>query len=171
MKKINLLGKRFTRLLIIKESGKDWLCKCDCGNEKVISYAHLKTSHSKSCGCLRKEFAKKPPGVAGFNKVMRSYRNNAKKRNLSFELTREQVKDLTQQSCFYCNIPPNSISKSDSKNRDGDYVYNGVDRVDSSGGYTIENCVPCCISCNARKSSFSVELMIKTLNFLGYTVI
>ncbi len=31
---------------------KMWLCRCDCGGEKVVSDNHLKTEHTKSCGCL-----------------------------------------------------------------------------------------------------------------------
>ena len=32
-----------------------WLCKCDCGNEKVVEESHLKNGHTKSCGCYRRE--------------------------------------------------------------------------------------------------------------------
>ena len=63
-KKINLVGKKFNRLTILKESGKKgsnytWLCKCDCGNEVVIPGNLLTTGRTKSCGCLAKETASK----------------------------------------------------------------------------------------------------------------
>ena len=32
-----------------------WLCRCDCGKEKTVEESHLKTGHTKSCGCYRKE--------------------------------------------------------------------------------------------------------------------
>jgi len=33
-----------------------YLCKCECGNRKVIRAGDLKSGHSKSCGCLRESF-------------------------------------------------------------------------------------------------------------------
>lgn len=35
-----------------KNKKKHWNCVCDCGNECVVSETHLKTGHTKSCGCL-----------------------------------------------------------------------------------------------------------------------
>jgi len=32
-----------------------WLCRCDCGNEKIISIAKLTPNNTRSCGCLQKE--------------------------------------------------------------------------------------------------------------------
>jgi hypothetical protein len=36
-----------------------WLCKCDCGNEKIVSRHLLRSGDIQSCGCLRKEIIKK----------------------------------------------------------------------------------------------------------------
>ena len=42
------------KLTAIKYMGKSkWLCKCDCGNEKIIYGGHLESGHTKSCGCYR----------------------------------------------------------------------------------------------------------------------
>ena len=55
---INMIGQRFNRLLVIKRIGKDknnnatWLCRCDCGNNKIAARTHLIHSNLKSCGCL-----------------------------------------------------------------------------------------------------------------------
>lgn len=60
---IDLTGKKFGRLTVVKRVGTDnqrnpmWLCKCDCGNEKVIRGNGLKSGNTKSCGCLAKENA------------------------------------------------------------------------------------------------------------------
>ena len=60
-KKSKLEGLRFGRLEIIRLYGRDknyntlWECKCDCGNNCVVSAVHLKDSSTKSCGCLRAE--------------------------------------------------------------------------------------------------------------------
>jgi len=57
----DLTGKRFGKLVARKRVGTDssrnatWLCKCDCGNEKIVSSNHLKDGGTRSCGCLYKE--------------------------------------------------------------------------------------------------------------------
>lgn len=51
-------GKRFGHLVALKrvKNGKDggtmYLCKCDCGNEKVVRSKHLKSGAIDNCGCL-----------------------------------------------------------------------------------------------------------------------
>ncbi len=61
MSKLNLVGQRFGRLVVLKEFGSDkrgnilWLCKCDCGNEKVTRGERLRAGVTKSCGCFNKE--------------------------------------------------------------------------------------------------------------------
>ena len=39
----------------ITNGRKYYLCQCECGNNTVVSEHHLKTGHTKSCGCLKKE--------------------------------------------------------------------------------------------------------------------
>ena len=62
--KQDLTGQRFGYLTVINEVRKEgnphryWLCRCDCGNEKVIEGSHLKNGHTKSCGCYRREVRK-----------------------------------------------------------------------------------------------------------------
>ena len=54
----DLTGQRFGRLVAIKcvashqRYGAMWLCKCDCGNEKVVFARKLKYGEGKGCGCL-----------------------------------------------------------------------------------------------------------------------
>ena len=57
---IDLTGQRFGRLVVVKRVDNKgqhpaWLCKCDCGNECIVTGSHLKSGHSQSCGCLQKE--------------------------------------------------------------------------------------------------------------------
>lgn len=57
----DLVSKRFERLLVIGIAGRDkngrvtWLCRCNCGVEKVIDSRHLVNNATRSCGCLNKE--------------------------------------------------------------------------------------------------------------------
>lgn len=61
MKK-NIIGKRFNRLVVIKDDGTrsskgdiKWLCRCDCGNFYHALGYRLKRGLTKSCGCLNDE--------------------------------------------------------------------------------------------------------------------
>lgn len=56
----DLTGKRFGRLLVIAFDGRKknktwWRCKCDCGNECIVSSTCLTHGQTKSCGCKNKE--------------------------------------------------------------------------------------------------------------------
>lgn len=60
--KINEMGNRYGKLIVISDCGivkhgerSKWLCKCDCGNEKIVTGKPLRNGHVKSCGCLHKE--------------------------------------------------------------------------------------------------------------------
>lgn len=57
MKRLELTGQRFSYLTVVEPRGTKnghtmWLCRCDCGNEKVISAKHLMSGNIKSCGCM-----------------------------------------------------------------------------------------------------------------------
>ena len=57
-KALALLGQKFGRLTVLSEAsvnkpGKSrWLCRCDCGIEKIVLGSSLKNGSTKSCGCL-----------------------------------------------------------------------------------------------------------------------
>lgn len=59
--KIDLVGQRFDRWMVLEEFGRDkwgailWKCRCDCGNKRVVCGNNLRNGKSKSCGCLRNE--------------------------------------------------------------------------------------------------------------------
>ena len=60
---VDLTGKRFGRLIVLKRNGlaKDkcilWECQCDCGNITLVRGNNLKNGTTKSCGCLARELA------------------------------------------------------------------------------------------------------------------
>lgn len=56
-RKIDLSGHQYGRWTVVSqdiESGK-WHCRCQCGTEKLVMRNHLRSGHSQSCGCLKKE--------------------------------------------------------------------------------------------------------------------
>lgn len=64
MKYLDLTGKTFGRLTVIKRSSNAldgaimWECKCTCGKIKGIQGKSLKNGSTRSCGCLHSEIAR-----------------------------------------------------------------------------------------------------------------
>lgn len=62
-KAIDLAGQRFGKLIVLGVAGERrgsrrniiWFCRCDCGNERLVSTGDLRAGHTRSCGCLRLE--------------------------------------------------------------------------------------------------------------------
>lgn len=62
-KLVDLSGRKFGKLTVIEQHGHigdkvAWLCRCECGNEKVVSGSNLITSQTTSCGCVWKSTMK-----------------------------------------------------------------------------------------------------------------
>jgi hypothetical protein len=139
------------------------LCEflCACGSSIITSLQDVKHGNIKSCGCLRKEQARRmgnrygpklklPIGQSGFNRLFRQYRYQALHRKIAFSLDLVTFSSKTKADCYYCGKPAGQFSEG-SSNKDTHYVYNGLDRVNNALGYTVENTVPCCADCNRAK--------------------
>ena len=55
MKRINMVGKRYGRLTVQMEQGKQVLCKCDCGEPLLAIRGNVLAGYTKSCGCYRND--------------------------------------------------------------------------------------------------------------------
>lgn len=64
---IDLVGQRFGRLIVTKRAPREtfgsedcaqWWCRCDCGEEVIVSSRNLRGGYTRSCGCLRRERAR-----------------------------------------------------------------------------------------------------------------
>lgn len=173
-KRKDLSGLKFNRLTCLRYVRNDkggnarYLWKCDCGKEKEIDGGKVKRGQTKSCGCLIDEARRKKGkgalkyGEAHFNSYFHQYVKAAEKRNYKFELTKEEFRKLTKQNCHYCDSEPIPIVQR-SKSHYGQYIGNGVDRVDNSIGYTKENCVPCCKMCNRIKREYNKKEFLEKI--------
>jgi len=62
MRLIDLTGKRFGRLMVkslhherTSSNGAKFICACDCGVEKLVVGAYLRSGRVISCGCRKRE--------------------------------------------------------------------------------------------------------------------
>lgn len=172
-KLIDETGNRHGRWLVLERSEKSrdgkayWICRCDCGTERVVQGVDLRGGQSRSCGCLRDELTSKrralPEEEASFRQLISKYRRNAKSRDVSFELSVNEFKTITQSRCHYCGIEPIMVS-GEGLHLNGYYLYNGIDRKDNDKGYTIDNCVAACGDCNRAKRTMKYSDFIEYLD-------
>lgn len=70
-------------------------------------------------------------------------------------LSKEQYYEIISKECFYCNNPLDRTT--------GGYF---LDRLDSALGYTKENCVSCCTTCNFMKGVMSLDNFYKQIELI-----
>lgn len=167
-KRIDYTGRKFGLVTILGDrqvrEGPNpvttWQAVCECGNVLRVQISNLRYARFPSCGCnSRLELSlkmSKSPGFAAETMVLGYYQKNARKRGLTWDLTRDQFSELIAKACHYCG-EVGSMTKTKHKDT---IRCNGVDRVDSSKGYVPDNVVSCCKTCNNAKSSMSVAEFI-----------
>jgi hypothetical protein len=84
----------------------------------------------------KKEWVKANPEKVALKEVNKRNRNYEGTTNL----TKEQFEPIIKQNCYYCGIMQEK-------------GFNGIDRMDSTKGYEIDNCVSCCTDCNMMKGA------------------
>jgi hypothetical protein len=139
--------------------------KCEyCGEERKIPYSTLSMNENswfirtKETPCIKCYLSKCQVGKnnAHFkhgNQRYSEYQCRSKSLNREFNLTIEQFEEITNRPCHYCG--GNSID------RNKDSRGNGIDRKNSEIGYTLENCVPCCATCNFIKNNMPYDEYIR----------
>ena len=169
-------GNRYGKLVVLERAGSynyrgslsvvaTWMCQCDCGNKTVVHGAHLRSGATQSCSCLVGTVGpgrRLPKGESAFRRIVRSYARSAAKADRVWELTNREAKTLMGQPCHYCGGEPNNISFA--KKDNGAFIYNGLDRLDNSKGYTLENVVPCCWACNRAKGKGTYQEFLTWLD-------
>lgn len=168
---VDLTGKVFGDITVIRwvyaprpdqsRSDWQWLVRCKCGEEEVVSADLLYKEMKNACRkCSRTRAAKNntvPDKGATWNRIARTYRKNAFKRGHDITISAERIIEICHQDCYYCGTHP-IYSK-------GYGVYmTGVDRVDNTKGYTEDNVVPCCSVCNKMKGTLTKEDFIAHIN-------
>lgn len=143
MRVIDLTGKSFNRLTVLRRNGSKsnfaaWECRCICGNIVTVAGVNLRKGHTTSCGCAVKDF------IVGVNKThgctgTPTYRSWLKMRercldesNIGFALYKgkgitvcERWRDSFENFLADMGERPEGAS---------------LDRIDSSGPYTPDNC-------------------------------
>ena len=143
---INLTGKRFGRLTVIKHIGSGsggharWLCECDCGKQRYVYGYNLRNGTTKSCGCLNREH------------IVRSTTTHGKSNSSIYNIWKGMINRCYRKTAqHYDNYGGRGISVCDEwrasfQNFDRWAMNNGyceglsIDRIDNDSNYCPENC-------------------------------
>jgi len=142
-------GQKYNRLTLLKLVEKDkyynalWLCKCDCGTEKVVRVASVRNGMIQSCGCLNSELtkARKPGKTHGFANKERLYEiwKNAKRR--CYDKNNKRYEFYGGKGVAVCEEWKNDYLKfRDWAMSNGYQELLSIDRIDNDGNYEPGNC-------------------------------
>lgn len=161
---IDLSGKKIGNLSVMEylyfENRKEgnrwlWLCECDCGETCGVRTSRLTKDNPqtscKRCADKRSSSARiLPDSLSSKHRAFRRYKQGAKEREYEFHITFEEFLEIISKDCYYCASKPKKYS-------DESYERNGIDRMDNSKGYTLNNVVTCCSICNRLKMDLSYD--------------
>ena len=169
-----LLGYTVRGFEVIRDTGERdnegyaiWEAKClECGAVKKYPSYYLKR-RCVSCECegWKEKYKEKtgrralPDYQSHVSILYKGYKKGAEERNLEFCLTKVEFREIIEQDCAYCGAKPRL--RHTNKMCSGEYRANGIDRVDSSLGYIISNCVPCCSECNYMKNTMEKDKFLE----------
>lgn len=176
MKTCKIIGKQFGGLKVlntvrITQSNGNMITKYEvqcikCGSITLKSKSQLDRFTADGCMECTKKGTRKPT----LSIEERNYNNYKSKiqhqcTDKEFTLSLEEFSNITKQNCYYCNSEPvfPERFKNEFKQREIEY-FNGIDRIDSSKGYILDNCVPCCSICNRMKSDLNQEFFLNHIN-------
>ena len=152
-KAIDLTSQKFGRLFVIERAGADshgtakWLCRCDCGTEKVIRGDKIRSGEIQSCGCLSRE-------------LRRARALSMGKKNVTHGLSYDRLYQIYQnmlRRCYeeenekYYRYGARGICVCDEWLQDKNSFFEWalssgydksltIDRIDVDKGYSPENC-------------------------------
>jgi hypothetical protein len=143
---IDLVGQRFGRLVVHRkhirravDGGLMWICLCDCNTSTVVYTGHLRSGHTKSCGCFRDEKASEINKTHGLAKTP------------EYKIWRVMLQRCFDKRCDeYDNYGGRGITVCDSWKNSFESFYQDMkprptpehtlDRRENGGNYELSNC-------------------------------
>lgn len=167
--KVDLTGQKFNRLTVLTYAGVKgrrrsmWLCRCDCGKALEVDGTHLKSGHTKSCGCYSKERIGNLNKKTGRTKtkLYYTYRNILNRCYRSENSSHKYYKDRNIQMC------PEWLDKNHGFERFQEWALaNGykeglsIDRIDNDKGYSPDNCrwVDSYVQANNKRHNYYLRI-------------
>lgn len=155
----------------VKKTSKIYIWECGfCQELFELSRQGLrgrsKAGNDAHCKCQSRRRVKKinvgresPFKLDDLHHTVREVHRHSSAHKLGSTITTDDVKNIIFKDCHYCGDKPKLIPRITRNNESvaSSIPRNGIDRKDSSIGYTIENCVPCCTRCNILKKDINYD--------------
>jgi hypothetical protein len=178
------VGNKYNELTVISNSFSKQvgnvkkhfvLVKCSCGNEFETSCTGLRNNKKTKCNdCswkireLNKPLVDQPQQL--YNKLVN---HRTRDNSIEVKISLKEFTKIITQNCYYCGSSPkeNRIFKNRKYKNTEVFKHNGIDRKNPKLGYILDNCVPCCWSCNYSKHTLTddefIQKVIKIYNNLN----
>ena len=141
--KSNLIGRRFGKLIVLEDGGRDsiqnilWLCQCDCGNKTLVRTPMLNSGRTKSCGCLKFESRNSTHGLG----KTRLYSLWSKMKDRCFRKNNPAYKWYGGRGITICKEWIEDFINFYNWAMDNGYNDDlSIDRIDVNGNYEPSNC-------------------------------
>lgn len=111
----DLSESRFGRLLVLREDverrtkHRYWLCRCDCGTEKVVSQDHIGI-RTFSCGCFQKERISEANRTHGMSETI-EYHTWERMKNRCYNRKSPDFKAYGGRGITVCDVWLNSFER------------------------------------------------------------
>lgn len=158
----NILGKKFGRLLVTENLNEKihgstlHRCLCECGKTVDVPISYLKSGHTKSCGCFRKE-AKKTHNMS----KSRLYQIHQGMLRRCYCKSSDAYKYYGGRGISVCSDWKNNfLSFYNWSIKNGYEESLTIDRIDVNGDYEPSNCRWASKAVQARNSRKNVYLEI-----------
>ena len=138
------IPKIHEKFRLLSKVTKGYLYECSCGRKRRFTRRQI-TNLKFICKCDNgdnTELTKQE------DQLLKRYIRGAKNRGYKFKLSNKNFKYLIHRRCTVCGVEP-------SRDIDG-MKYNGIDRSDSSGDYTLNNTDTLCFECNRAKNNMNI---------------
>jgi hypothetical protein len=158
----SLTGKRYGTLVVLSRAKNDkfgkakWLCKCDCGEKKIVNACSLKRGLTQSCGCKKISKVRKN-GIGDISyQYFRRIRRTSLDRGINFDISIKYIWDIYNQQNGRCSLTGlfikfepcgNNITKQTAS----------VDRIDNTKGYIKGNIQIVHKRANVIKGNMSID--------------
>lgn len=175
MKKAEMVGKRFGKLVVEMEHSKTrnghirFVCTCDCGKKSNVLGTHLRQGNTKSCGCDMYKSGSRNKMWTGIgdlsgdfwhNHVVRSAAGVKGRRKIELSITKEYAWDLFLKQNKKCALT-NEILIFPKSHSDKSWTAS-LDRINSEIGYLEGNVQWVHKNVNMMKNKFTQEYFIQT---------
>lgn len=169
-KPIDMVGKRFGRLEVIKYSHNDkfshkvWLCRCDCGHYIETSTSDLRSGRMNSCGCYKKDYLHEEKTTHGHTKTS-LYRIFHHMKMRCYEKSDQDFACYGGRGIKICDEWLNNFEEFYQwSNKNGYKKGLTIDRIDVNGNYEPCNCrwVSRMVQSNNKRNNLFVTYLGET---------